>query len=460
MSSAITLTGISEFQEITFSMETEILLMGTLKAAPSSPNPEDQRAPIDLCCVIDISGSMQGQKLDLVKQSLLFILQHLDPRDHLSIVLFDTDVETLLNFTPMTSEAKARATFLIGQIESRNSTNLAGGLLQGLELIGSRQEKNDVTSLLLFTDGMANHGITGIAGITGALEGKLQEQGGRTCSVFTFGFGANHDEEMLRAISEAGGGLYYHVLSEDLIPKGFADCLGGLQSVIGQNISLSLQSENASVILKSLNPRTKFSPGSPPLPADHASLLLGDMYSEEQRDVIFLVRLPALPQPQPEPSPCLHLTLTYFNVISGEDESATTTITLSRPDEIQGQPIPHAGLDEQRNRLIAADAIQQSRDAAERGRFDEAREVLSKAKEQIGRSSSSENSFCQKLVKDLGQCLDDVQNRSLYQLEGKKRMMRKAEAHYQQRSNRIVDQEEEFYETSSKARMKSAVSGF
>ena len=49
-------------------------------------------------------------------------------------------------------------------------------------------------------------------------------------TVYTFGFGKDHDGNMLRAISEEGQGIYYFLEKKDDIPKSFADCLGGLLS--------------------------------------------------------------------------------------------------------------------------------------------------------------------------------------------------------------------------------------
>ena len=48
----------------------------------------------------------------------------------------------------------------IKKIKSCLSTNLSGGLLKGLDQIASRAgDKNDVASVLLFTDGLANQGM-------------------------------------------------------------------------------------------------------------------------------------------------------------------------------------------------------------------------------------------------------------------------------------------------------------
>lgn len=49
-----------------------------------------KRPAVDLVCVIDESGSMQGAKIDLVKQTLLYVLEILNERDRLSLILFSS----------------------------------------------------------------------------------------------------------------------------------------------------------------------------------------------------------------------------------------------------------------------------------------------------------------------------------------------------------------------------------
>lgn len=57
---------------------------------------------------------------------------------------------------------------------------------------------------------------------------------GRHVSVFTFGYGGEHDADLLRAVGEAGNGLFYYIDNADSIPESFCDCLGGLLSVAAQ----------------------------------------------------------------------------------------------------------------------------------------------------------------------------------------------------------------------------------
>ena len=63
---------------------------------------------------------------------------------------------------------------------------------------------------------------------------SMLAQIGRQACVFTFGYGAEHDADLLKAVSDAGNGLFYYIDNADSIPESFCDCLGGLLSVAAQ----------------------------------------------------------------------------------------------------------------------------------------------------------------------------------------------------------------------------------
>lgn len=58
--------------------------------ADSSPSAQASRAPIDLVTVLDVSGSMSGTKLALLKRAMGFVIQNLGPSDRLSIIAFSS----------------------------------------------------------------------------------------------------------------------------------------------------------------------------------------------------------------------------------------------------------------------------------------------------------------------------------------------------------------------------------
>ena len=80
-------------------------------------------------------------------------------KDRLSLITYDTSVTVDFELLLMNKENKEYAIAKIESVKSGSSTNLCGGLLQGLCTILDRGEtKNDVASVLLLTDGLANHG--------------------------------------------------------------------------------------------------------------------------------------------------------------------------------------------------------------------------------------------------------------------------------------------------------------
>ena len=72
---------------------TTMTVMAKLSAVACNPSDEgqDSRAPITICAAIDRSGSMQPH-LPLLKETLLFMVQQLRPKDQLCLVTFDNKV--------------------------------------------------------------------------------------------------------------------------------------------------------------------------------------------------------------------------------------------------------------------------------------------------------------------------------------------------------------------------------
>lgn len=72
----IALTWTPEFAAYTPTKEHKAWAISTLKAPFYEPT---ARAPVDICAVIDRSGSMRGEKLELVKETLEFVIDQCEP---------------------------------------------------------------------------------------------------------------------------------------------------------------------------------------------------------------------------------------------------------------------------------------------------------------------------------------------------------------------------------------------
>ena len=62
------------------------------------------------------------------------------------------------------------------------------------------------------TDGQATEGVRTVADMAARMR---EAMAGVATNVFTFGFGADHEAALLRAIAEIGGGVYYYVNNDD-----------------------------------------------------------------------------------------------------------------------------------------------------------------------------------------------------------------------------------------------------
>ncbi|MHC5862992.1 VWA domain-containing protein, partial [Nostoc sp.] len=69
-----------------------------INSSTDSQSVSFESKPCNLCLVIDRSGSMTGEKLDIAKQACLDIYKRLDfQKDRLSVVVFDDTAEVIFN---------------------------------------------------------------------------------------------------------------------------------------------------------------------------------------------------------------------------------------------------------------------------------------------------------------------------------------------------------------------------
>ncbi len=98
--------------------------------APPVPN-KPERDPVNLAFVLDRSGSMSGQKIELAKRAIQTAIDGLHSTDRFAIVCYDDRVDVVVDGTNASREAKDNATERLRSIDSRGSTDIGGGFLRG-----------------------------------------------------------------------------------------------------------------------------------------------------------------------------------------------------------------------------------------------------------------------------------------------------------------------------------------
>ena len=445
----------AELTAYTSAAEASVLAVASLQAPPA---PVDAaRAPLELVAVLDRSGSMRGQKMMLMKQTLNLLVTRsgLQAQDKLGIVVFDHNVQIVLPLTSMDQAGRAKAKAAIDAVCVGGQTNLSGGLMQGLQMLcqsdeAAREQADDAAdgeaavvvgsedggatrSLLLFTDGQANVGITDSGAMVEAAQALLKDH--PALAIFTFGYGGDHDENTLRGLAEASRGLFYFIEQPDAIPAAFADCLGGLASVVCQNATLELcvaGGRRATAKIAQLLDTTTYQV-SAAADGSKATLSLGDLYADDEKDVLLRLSLAALAAPRDAPEAVLEAALCYYSVGAKRFERVEAQLMLARPAEPPAGAAPNLKLDEQRNRMEVAEAIEKATALADKGDRKGGEALLVAAAAKLGASASSRTPTSRGLQDDLQRLALDYQDAHTYRTAGSKRSKASALSHRQQR---------------------------
>ena len=190
-------------------------------------------------------------------------------------------------------------------------------------------------------------------------------------SIYTFGFGADHNAELLQALSDAGNGVYFYIDSSEKIPESFADCLGGLLSTAAQNITVDITMENGCKVTHAYAGRSTKSTDS----GTSLSLPIGDIQSEECRDLVFCVELPPVPEPVNDWT-VMSAKLTCFNVLTSMMEVKEVSLRLTRVATIEEGRTPNPDVDQHRNRITTAQVMENASALADRGDLLQARSMI------------------------------------------------------------------------------------
>lgn len=89
---------------------------------------EKSRPGIDLMCVIDVSGSMSGTKIELVKKSLSYIVELLGESDRISLITFESFASRLIPLLRVTPSNIQKIQEAIGTLSGRGGTSIFAGM--------------------------------------------------------------------------------------------------------------------------------------------------------------------------------------------------------------------------------------------------------------------------------------------------------------------------------------------
>ncbi len=176
---------------------------GTTYAAAvlTPPAAEDaEPTPRDVTLVLDVSGSMQGEKIAQAIAAARFLVAHARPIDRVNVVRFSSTVDAYAAAPVyVTDERRAELLAFV------DATRAAGGTALGDALsfaLGENVDPTHLRTIVVLTDGRPTVGVTDAA----ELVRTARDGAGDGARVFTFGVGADVDDGLLRGIAAATAG--------------------------------------------------------------------------------------------------------------------------------------------------------------------------------------------------------------------------------------------------------------
>lgn len=314
-----------------------------------------RRAPIDLVTVLDVGGSMGGTKLQMLKRAMRLVISSLGSADRLSIIAFSAYPQRLLPLRRMTTQGQRSAQRIIDQLACSHGSSAGDALRQAAKILEDRRERNPVASIILLSDGQDD------------------------------GVNASNSNQR-QAYSHVSSTRFAHIeiptQSFGLEPAedAFTKCVGGLLSVVVQDLRIQLGVASGSDPAEIC---AVYSSNGRPTALGSGTISLGDLYAEEERELLVELRVPR----------CNYGSHNVFSVVCSYKDPATQQVIYGREQALL-VPLPQAVdssvpmIERLRYLFLTTRAIAESRRLVEHNELSSAQRLLLSTRALLMQSSS------------------------------------------------------------------------
>lgn len=170
---------------------------------------EREKPSLAMMLVVDKSGSMGGQKIELAKDAARAAVELLSPRDAVGVIAFDGQSYVVSELR--TAADQGAITDAISTIEASGGTNMYPAMVDAFDaLVGASARLKHV---IMMTDGVST---------PGDFEGAAGDMAASRITLSTVALGEGASGDLLEELAQIGGGRYYFCDSAESVPQVFA----------------------------------------------------------------------------------------------------------------------------------------------------------------------------------------------------------------------------------------------
>lgn len=191
----------------------------------------------DITFVIDVSGSMAGEKIKQAKNALLYCLQKLQPGDKFEVIRFSTDAEALFGKRVLnTKENNLKAQNFVKGLQELGGTNIDEAFDLALAEKADPQRPHIV---LFLTDGKPTIGQTD----GDALATEIKRNANNEARIFSVGIGYDLHTKLLEKISLETKGYHTYISPEEDLELKVADIYKKLSRPVLTDIKIKVDGD-------------------------------------------------------------------------------------------------------------------------------------------------------------------------------------------------------------------------
>ncbi|KAK4252090.1 hypothetical protein C7999DRAFT_10267 [Corynascus novoguineensis] len=192
--------------------------------------------PVDVVVVVPISASMQGVKINLVRDALRFMVQALGERDRMGLVTFGSS-NGGVPIVGMTTKAWAGWGNVLNSIKPVGQKSHRADVVEGanvaMDLLMNRKYNNPIATIMLISDASTSDADSVDFVVSRAEAAKI--------TIHSFGLGMTHKPDTMIELSTRTKASYTYVKDWMMLRECLAGCLGAMQTLSHQNVKLKLR---------------------------------------------------------------------------------------------------------------------------------------------------------------------------------------------------------------------------